>query len=201
MKILVGLGNPGAQYEKTRHNVGYRFVDSLLKKVSPDSSFSKNERFEVEIADFQNGGEKIVLAKPITFMNLSGRAVSKIVSYYKIGPEKIWTVSDDVDLPLGSVRIRQDGSSGGHKGLQNIIDETGSKNFVRVRIGVSSLAPGEETTLVLPKVDTADFVLGRFTLREEGIITKVIEETIQYLLPFLSEDRQMPAHSFSVDEN
>jgi PTH1 family peptidyl-tRNA hydrolase len=150
MKIIVGLGNPGAKYAGTRHNVGFSVIDELAEKYNISLTEKKHK------AIFGKGiieGEKVILAMPQTFMNLSGESVRELTDYYKCEPEEVIVVYDDIDLAVGKLRIREKGSAGGHNGMKNIVQHLGSQNFVRVRVGV-----GEK-----PKnMDLADYVLSRF---------------------------------------
>ena len=135
MKLIVGLGNPGREYVTTRHNIGFMVLDTLAEMWGVN--FESNKKLKSEALATMYDGETVLLAKPQTFMNLSGVAVQKIAHFYKLQPEDIWVVSDDIDLDLGVVRVRTGGGSGGHNGLQNIIDSVGA-NFVRIRVGVGS---------------------------------------------------------------
>jgi peptidyl-tRNA hydrolase, PTH1 family len=149
MKLVIGLGNPGLKYEHTRHNVGYRVVDSLAKKLG----WTWNEsRSRAVLASGTLGNEKVVLVKPITYMNLSGEAVSALLHWYKIQPEDIIVVCDDLDLPVGKVRLRTRGSAGGQKGLDNIILHLHTDIFPRLRVGI-----GRPTN---SRMDAIDYVLG-----------------------------------------
>lgn len=191
MKLVVGLGNPGQKYDGTRHNAGFRFVDELAKKL--ETAFTQADKFEAEIAETIYKGDKIILMKPQTYMNLSGKAVSMMMSYYNITAIDLIVISDDVDLPVGQARIRHDGSSGGQKGLQNIIDTLGSNDFTRVRIGIQS------EMIATNQIDTADFVLSKFSKKEEVIVDEIIELTIGHVLPFIEKNEQVPAHTLSVE--
>lgn len=133
MKMIVGLGNPGRKYEHTKHNVGFMVLDQLAQENS--ASFKKNT-FEAEVADYFVNGEKILLVKPQTFMNESGRAVGPLMTYYGIYLEELVVVSDDLDLALGKIRLRQKGSAGGHNGLKSIISHLGTQEFNRIKIGI-----------------------------------------------------------------
>lgn len=133
MILVVGLGNPGERYADTRHNVGFMVVD-LLAKAAGISIWK--EEHNALTATFMTGGEKIMLAKPQTFMNLSGEAVGALARYYKVVPEDIIVIYDDMDLPIGKLRIRAKGSDGGHKGMKSIISHLGTNKFPRVRVGV-----------------------------------------------------------------
>lgn len=197
MKIIVGLGNPGKEYEGTRHNAGFMFVDALAKckdVVLADEKlyFSLDKKFEAQIASTSAKGEKIILIKPETFMNLSGRAVSKILAFYKAKPEDLIVINDDIDLPIGTIRIRKEGSGGGQKGLENIISELKSDNFTRIRIGIS------ETGDKVNKIDTVNYVLGKIDKRELPVIQNVILEGINYLLEFLGTEKEIPCHTIEV---
>ena len=156
MKLIVGLGNPGKKYEKTRHNVGFMMINELEKKELPN---------------------KVKLLKPETFMNLSGIAVNNLMSFYKICPKNLWVIHDDIDLPIGKIRISKNRGAGGHKGVQSIIKELGTKNFNRIRIGICPpLLSIKENGK--PK-NVEKFVLQKFTKNEEKILEQVIEKIIK----------------------
>ena len=133
MKLFVGLGNPGAEYAKTKHNVGFMLADKLAEKLAADNW---REKFNALVAETFLDGEKILIVKPQTFMNLSGEAVAPIMNFYKICAEDLIVAHDDMDLPLGMIRLRPKGSGGGHHGIESIIRHLGEENFPRVRIGV-----------------------------------------------------------------
>jgi len=135
MKLIVGLGNPGKKYEKTRHNVGFRIIDALIDKIS-----DKN----------------IVFLKPDTFMNNSGKAVQNALAYYKIPAENLYVVHDDIDLPFNTIKVSRDSSSAGHKGVQSIIDELKTKDFTRIRIGIKPEHIVDTTEFVLKKFTKAE---------------------------------------------
>ena len=149
--IVAFLGNPGLKYAGTRHNAGFMTADALCKK----KNFAVNKaRFQALTAQVDLGGERVLLMKPQTYMNLSGQAVSQAARFYKIPPEHVLVVSDEVSLPIGKLRIRVKGSAGGHNGLKNIIEQLGTENFPRIRLGVG--APPH------PDYDMADWVLSVF---------------------------------------
>lgn len=148
MKLLVGLGNPGKEYEKTRHNAGFMCVDEVAKKCSLNFDTKK---FKALMAVGNIQGEKVILMKPQTYMNLSGEAVGECVRYFNIPLEDICVIMDDLDLPIGKIRLREKGSSGGQNGVKNIIAHLGSQEFKRIRIGI-----GHDR-----KYDTKDYVLGK----------------------------------------
>ena len=133
MKIIAGLGNPGAEYEHTRHNMGFDVVDELARRWGVTLW---KESMNAQIAALVRGGEKVLLVKPLTYMNNSGEAVGAIARYYKTGPEDIFIICDDLDLPPGKTRIRQKGASGGHNGIKSLIAHLGTEEFNRFRIGV-----------------------------------------------------------------
>ena len=155
MKIIIGLGNPGSAYKGTRHNVGFETVAKLAFDF--DIVIKKQSRFKSEIGEGRILGQSIMLVRPLTYMNLSGEAVKKILNFYKLNAEDILVVYDDVSLPVGDIRIRERGSAGGQKGMQNIITMLGTSEFVRVRIGIGSKPPSWSLS---------DYVLSRF-LKEE----------------------------------
>lgn len=162
MKLVVGLGNPGKKYEKTRHNVGFMAIDFLQKKLgAPDFKLNKKCKSEISKTD------GLILAKPQTFMNNSGEAVAKLLSFYKIEPEKLTIIHDDLDLELEVARESKNRGSAGHNGVQSIIDALGTKSFARLRIGVGR--PPE-------KIPPEDFVLQKFEKEEFEKIKKILKE-------------------------
>jgi len=175
MKIIVGLGNPGKEYANTRHNAGFMALDALHKKLNAED-WKEESKFKAEIASATVNGEKVLLVKPTTFMNLSGEAVTKILSFYKIDLEDLTVIYDDIDLPTGTIRIRDKGSAGTHNGMKSIIQLLGSEEFKRIRIGTESrgeLAPEQQ--------DTSSYVLSDFGKEEKVLIDKAIEEIIEKL--------------------
>lgn len=136
MKIIVGLGNPGKEYEKTRHNAGFLVLD-LLRKELGFPAFANKKRFFSEISQGTYEGEEILLVKPQTFMNESGKSLSAIVRFYQIPQENLWIIYDDIDLIEGTFRIREKGSSGTHNGMKSIIKQLGHGNFPRFRVGIA----------------------------------------------------------------
>jgi len=175
MKIIVGLGNPIPKYLGSRHNVGQAVVSCFQKKEKlPEFSFKKN--FESLISEGKADKEKIILVLPQTFMNESGRAVKKIIENWKLKIENLIVVYDDADLVLGKIRIRNSGSSGGHKGVQSIIDHLKTNDFTRLKIGIKPKSEKEE----IKNLET--FVLQKFNRNEKKIIEKVIKKTCQILI-------------------
>lgn len=133
MFLIVGLGNPGRKYEKTRHNAGFRVIELLAERWNCDHY---ENAFEGELAKCAHGGQKALLLKPQTFMNLSGASVAVCANFHKIPPSQIWVIHDDLDLPLGHLRIRESGSAGGHNGVQSVIERLGTRDFARFRLGI-----------------------------------------------------------------
>ena len=162
--LLVGLGNPGEQYERTRHNVGFLVADELAERHNVPIQRLK---FRALTNTITVGGEKVLLMKPVTYMNLSGEAVHEAAAFYKVPPERILVISDEVALAPGKLRVRRSGSAGGHNGLKNIIAHLGSDQFPRIRLGVGSKPH--------PDYDMADWVLGRF----QGEDKKAVEAAVK----------------------
>ena len=165
--LIVGLGNPGLQYEKTRHNAGFLVMDKLCEKYR--FSLSKH-KFEAVIGEFNIGDKRILAAKPQTYMNNSGNAVSKIVSFYKIPLEKVIIIFDDISLDIGNIRIRRKGSAGGHNGIKDIIECCGSEEIPRIKIGVDKKPT--------PEYDLKDFVLSKIPKEKYGDFEKSLENSV-----------------------
>lgn len=163
MYVIVGLGNPGKQYEQTRHNVGFIAIDEIAKRFNIKMDKLK---FKAVVGEGRIGSEKVLLVKPQTFMNLSGQSVVEIMNFYKVDKEKLIVIYDDIDINVGLIRIRQKGSSGTHNGMRNIIYLLGYDDFPRIRIGVSK--PDRNRNL-------ADFVLSKFEKEEVNDVIKAIE--------------------------
>ncbi|HYH68381.1 MAG TPA: aminoacyl-tRNA hydrolase [Urbifossiella sp.] len=166
MKLLVGLGNPGPKYAGTRHNVGFDVIDYLA--AAPGTSTFR-EKFEALVAERQEGGEAVLLLKPLTFMNLSGRSVRAALDFYKLSVEQLLVVCDDFNLPLGKLRVRAKGSHGGQNGLRNIQDQLGTDGYARLRIGVGQPGEGE----------AVDFVLSRFKPAERAAAADAVAKAGQ----------------------
>lgn len=149
MILIVGLGNIGKEYENTRHNVGFQFIDKL-QKIWQGTSWHEEKKFSAFLSEVEKEGKKMLLVKPITYMNRSGIAVEKIQHFYKIVPENIFVIYDDLDLPLGSIRIRKEGSAGTHNGMKSILEYFKTTKIVRFRIGIEKREKkGESTSYVL----------------------------------------------------
>ena len=158
MKLIVGLGNPTPQYEKTRHNVGFEVIDHLVEEygIALDTAKHKGVYGKGRIE-----GQQVILLKPMTYMNLSGESVVQVANYFKILPEDIIVIYDDINLDVGRLRIREKGSAGGHNGIKNIIAQLGTEEFPRIRVGVG-MKP--------PRMDLADYVLSRFGKDEQELM-------------------------------
>lgn len=152
MKLIVGLGNPGIKYKQTRHNIGFMFVDSIAKSLNVE--FKLQAKLKSQIAIIKRDGEDIILCKPMTYMNLSGEAVKLVSDYYNIDINDILVIHDDLDLPVGKIRIRERGSHGGHNGMKNIIALMNTDNIKRIRIGIDK------------NENVIDYVLGKFSKEE-----------------------------------
>lgn len=164
MKLIVGLGNPGREYAATRHNAGFMVIDRLARELG---AAVEKKMFKALVGQGQVSGEKVALAKPQTYMNLSGEAVGALLNWYKLTAADLIVIYDDLDLPPGKLRIRPAGGSGGHKGMQSIIQVLGTENFPRVRVGIGRPA--------VPGFETADYVLSRFAESEAGEVGKSLD--------------------------
>ena len=166
--IVVGLGNPGREYENTRHNCGFDAIDKIADKYGCDM---KKLRFKSLTGECRIAGAKCLLMKPSTFMNLSGQAVVQAMNFYKVEPEQVIVIFDDISLDVGKMRIRQKGSDGGHNGMKNIIYLCGSDKFPRVKLGVGKKPH--------PEYDLKDWVLGKFSQSDRKLIEEVLENAVE----------------------
>lgn len=163
MKYIIGLGNPGLKYRKTRHNAGFMTIDAIAKKTG--GRFKTNNKFEAKVAESFYEGEKLMLIKPMTFMNHSGYSVSAIIDYFKIDVSDMIVIYDDMDLPVGSLRIKEKGSGGSHNGMKSIIGYIKSEAFPRIRMGIGKPQGGR---------DTVSHVLGKFGKDEAEVVNDMI---------------------------
>ena len=177
--LIVGLGNPGKEYERTRHNAGFRAIDILASKLNCKIDKAK---FQGLYGQVNYDGKKLYLLKPLTYMNLSGRSVVQLSAYFNIPPQRIIVLFDDISLIPGRLRIRADGSAGGHNGIKSIISEVGSQAFPRVKIGVGAKAH--------PEQDLADHVLSTFSAQEEKPLVSALERAADAALSII--DRGVP---------
>ena len=184
--LVVFLGNPGLKYENTRHNAGFMAADAMAEAKGIDINRAK---FKALTATCSINGESVMLMKPQTFMNLSGEAVIEAVNFYKINPEHVIVVSDEVSLPIGKLRIRKKGSAGGHNGLKNIIAHLGTEAFPRIRIGVGS-APH-------PDYDMADWVLSSFKGQDAADMKKAAERAAEAVESYITEGSDKAMNLFN----
>ena len=178
MKLIVGLGNPGSRYAGTRHNVGYATIDLLAE--SPHATRFQS-RFQAEIAELREDPGRVLLVKPETFMNLSGRCVREVLDFYQVPREDLLVVCDDINLPLGKLRFRARGTHGGHNGLRDIQNHLGTTEYSRLRIGVGS--PGEG--------DLVDHVLGRFRPTERAIMEDAVRTAAQAVMVWVKRGTEV----------
>lgn len=173
MKLVVGLGNPGSKYEKTRHNVGFEVINRLQKELGITN---EREKFQGLISEKSIDGEKVLFLKPQTFMNLSGNSIIEVVNFYKIDPKKdLIVIYDDMDLPVGKLRVKEKGSSGGHNGIKSIISHMGDE-FLRIKCGIGR---GKESTV--------DFVLGQFDKSEQEQVTLMLENASKCTIDLIND--------------
>ena len=169
-QLIVGLGNPGSKYDQTRHNIGFAAIDALASCWQ--ISLTENRKFQATFGEgWGSPGQKIRLLKPLTYMNLSGQAIRAVTDWYKLPPESVLVIYDDMDLPIGKIRLRLSGSAGGHNGMKSAIAHLGTQNFPRLRIGIGS--PKDATSTRNP--DAVTHVLGRFSATEARLLTEVLQ--------------------------
>lgn len=184
--LIVGLGNPDKKYEKTRHNAGFLAIDAISRKLNVTVD---KKKFDSLIGEGIIGGERALLMKPQTYMNLSGVAVEKAASFYKIPPENIIVIFDDISLPVGKLRIRRKGSHGGHNGIRSIVDYLQTQEFPRVKIGV-----GERPN---PNYDLADWVLSTFKQEELSDVLTVADQCLDIVALMLQGDIEKAMSQYS----
>lgn len=176
MKLIVGLGNPGKKYERTRHNVGFEVIDKCQERLKIELNQSK---FKGAFGFTRVGSEKVFLLKPLTYMNLSGEAIAPLMNYFKIDKEDLLVVYDDLDLPPGKIRLRQKGSHGGHNGIRSIIQQLGTDQFNRIRIGIGRPDPG---------IAVPDYVLGSFAPNDRQNIDESVERASKAVEAWVEKD-------------
>lgn len=197
MKLIIGLGNPGKEYKTSRHNCGWMVVDALIHDLNfPEIKAEEKFKAKVSMGMVETAGhpegEKIIFAKPTTFMNLSGEAVAAFRNFYKIDPVDIWIVFDELDLPLGQLRIRKNGGAGTHNGMKSVIESLGIKNFPRFRIGIESrgkTAPQQQ--------DTTSFVLSSFTREETPLALEGMRKAVEAIKLALNEGIDAAMNKFN----
>lgn len=168
-QLIVGLGNPGAKYEQTRHNIGFEAIDTLARLWQ--IPLAEQRKFQGIFGEGMGAGRKVRLLKPTTFMNLSGQSIRAVTDWYKLPPEAVLVIYDEMDLPLGKLRLRQSGSAGGHNGMKSTIAHLGSQNFPRLRIGIG--APRQKNGEVV------SHVLGRFSVAETQVVAEVLRLVVE----------------------
>lgn len=184
--LIVGLGNPGPEYAKTRHNIGFRCLDILAQKLGCTVDRGK---FQGLYGQASYRGQKVYLLKPLTYMNLSGRSVVQLSAYFQIPPQRIIVLFDDISLDPGRLRVRPSGSAGGHNGIKSIIQELGSQDFPRVKIGVGAKPH--------PDFDLADWVLSPFTAQEEKALAVSLENGANAALTILEQGTAQAANAYN----
>lgn len=180
MKLIIGLGNPGKKYEKTRHNVGFLVLDALHEKMKEDhiSSWEHSKKFNAEVAGVLYKNEKLILVKPQTFMNDSGVAVGAIAHFYKLTNRDLIVVQDDKDIPLGEIKVQRDRGTAGHNGIKSIVEHLGTQDFFRIRVGVASENKNKMENI-------SDFVLSKFGLFEKGKLKLKIQHAVDEIIKLL----------------
>ncbi len=188
MYIIAGLGNPGKRYENTRHNVGFMAVDALAAKHDIDVTKLK---FKALVGEGRINGKKVLLVKPQTFMNLSGDSLSQIVNFYKCEHENLIVVYDDLDIGLGSIRIRQKGSAGTHNGMRSVVESLAFTDFPRIRIGIGDFG----------KKDIIDFVIGDFAKEEKDVISTSLSQVVKALECFVESGIDLAMNRYNKKTN
>ena len=184
MYIIVGLGNPGDKYEKTRHNVGFMVMDRLSDVMNVSISTTK---FKGEYVKFKYHGEDVILLKPMTYMNNSGESVRQVMDYFKIDVEDLLVVYDDMDMPTGKLRLREKGSAGGHNGIKSIIAHVGTQNLKRIRVGISKNK----------LYSVVDWVLGHYSKEEEKLISEGAKHAAEAVLCYLDDGFNKAMNKFN----
>ncbi len=184
-RLVAGLGNPGRKYADTRHNVGFMVADELARSYG--LSF-QNSRFDAEVAKGDIEGKKVIIAKPLSFMNLSGQPIHRVADYFRITSEDMLIVYDDIDLAFGRIQLRQKGGHGGHKGVKSIMETFGEDSFVRLRVGV-----GRPTM----RQTAADYVLGEFSKEEKSVLQTLIERAKDAVVTVLCKGAQVGMNEFN----
>jgi len=184
--LIVGLGNPGADYAKTRHNAGFLLVEKLAAQWR--SSWSNDRKFQARVSRAERGGKTVILAEPQTFMNLSGESAGALVKFYQLPLERILVVVDDADLPLGEIRLRPGGGTGGHHGLESVMQHVGSREYARLRIGIGRKDVARQIT---------GHVLGKFSADENALLDKILERAAGQLECWLDAGIQKAMSQFN----
>lgn len=197
MKLIIGLGNPGQKYSKTRHNFGFMTIDNFRLNFPTFSEWSFDKNADALLSKGEFSDEQIILAKPQTFMNLSGVAVAALRNFYKIPAEDIWVIHDDFDLPLGIIRLSQNVSCAGHKGVKSIIEALDTKDFVRIRLGVHPIGQTFLSALFKKVTSIEKFVLKNFGKEEQKQIDETIKKTALAIETALKEGIEQAMNQFN----
>lgn len=194
MQLIAGLGNPGSQYEKTRHNLGFVLVDAFVEKLAERRRVSAwKDRDGALICEVGEGPQRLLLVKPQTFMNRSGEPLAAIANFFKIEPAAIVVAHDEVDIPLGTLRLKQGGGDGGHNGIKSVLQCLGNADFVRIRLGVGrppAVAGSDDRS-------TADWVLGRFSAEERSVAHEVVNRGVLALECLIGEGLKTAQNKFN----
>ncbi len=185
MKLIFGLGNPGIDYDKTRHNIGFMFLDYITK----NATFSLNKKFNALECELSISGEKVLFIKPLTYMNNSGDVVIKYINYYKLTSDDILIIQDDLDMPVGKYKLLFNHGDGGHNGIKSIIACLKSREFLRLKIGISK-----------SDIDTRDYVLGKFNKRELLVINNTFRLLNDFIQDYLVLSRDLLMGKYNVKE-
>lgn len=183
MFLIVGLGNPGSEYEDTRHNIGFKVVDNIAKEYNIEIN---RQKFKGMCGEGFINGEKVILLKPTTYMNLSGESIREVVDFYKLSNEDVLVIYDDISLDVGRLRIRDKGSAGGHNGIKSIIAHLGTDVFPRIKVGVGQ-----------PNVDLVHYVLGKFSKEEMEILRESIDASTKAAAEMLKSDVKTAMNKFN----
>lgn len=191
MKIIAGLGNPGKEYEKTRHNIGFQIID-LVREELKFPEFKNKPKFNAEISEGEYNTEKILLVKPMTFMNLSGDSVQKIMNFYHAYPDDLWVIVDDLDFQLGDLKIRAKGGPGTHNGLISVHESINSDKFPRFKVGIES-----RSAELKGKFAGKDYVLSKFEASEEKIMVKTRKKACEAIIYSLEKGISAAMNKFN----
>lgn len=183
MFLIVGLGNPGKEYEDTRHNIGFKVIDNIAKEYNIEIN---RQKFKGTYGEGFINGEKVMLLKPATYMNLSGESVREVLDFYNLDNDEILIIYDDISLELGTLRIREKGSAGGHNGIKSIIAHLGSDIFPRIKVGVGQ-----------PNVNLVKYVLGKFTKEEMNVLEQSIEASTKATIEILKSDTKTAMNMYN----
>lgn len=183
MLLIVGLGNPGVQYENTRHNIGFKVIDNIAKEYNIEIN---RQKFKGVYGEGFINGEKVILLKPSTYMNLSGESIREVVDFYKLTNEDVIVIYDDISLDVGRLRIREKGSAGGHNGIKSIIAHLGTDIFPRIKVGVGQ-----------PNVDLVNYVLGKFSDKEMEVLSESIDASTKAVSEMIKDDVKTAMNKFN----